>query len=146
MIRKARKADLEAILGIEQRCFKHPWNRDQYLYEMNENPYCQLWVMERDGKVIGFYDLWLIFEQAEIANIAIDVPWQHHGLGEQLMQHLENLARENGCETIGLEVRVSNQRAISLYERSGFFIVNTRPGYYKDPDGFEDAYRMMKGI
>ena len=146
MIRRMRPSDLNEVLQIEQKCFKHPWNKDQYLYEMNENPYSQIWVMERNGKVIGFYDVWLIFEQAEIANIAVDPAWQHYGLGDQLMKHLEEQARENGCETIGLEVRVSNERAIRLYERNGFFIINTRQGYYKDPDGFEDAYRMMKGI
>ena len=92
--------------------------------------------------VIGYYDLWIMFENADIASIAVDVPYRHKGYGEQLMNHLELQALKAGCENIGLEVRVSNQDAIRLYERHDFFIIATRKDYYKD----EDGYRMMKGI
>ena len=134
--------DLPQVLAIEQRCFKNPWNEKQYLYELQENPYACLWVMTDGDRVIGYYDLWLIFEQGELANIAIDTPYQHQGLGARLMKHMEDYARQKGLETIGLEVRVSNQAAISLYERNGFFTINVKPKYYDD----EDGYRMMKGI
>ena len=142
MIRKMRKSDLKDIQEIEQRCFKNPWNMEQYEYELYDNPYSNLWVLEEDGRIIGYYDLWIMFENADIANIAVDIPYQKKGYGRQLMNHLENQAVNKGCENIGLEVRVSNEAAIRLYERHGFSIINTRVNYYKD----EDGYRMMKGI
>jgi ribosomal-protein-alanine N-acetyltransferase len=39
-------------------------------------------------------------------------------------------------------VRISNQRAIELYERAGFRITGVRRGYYTD--NREDAYVMWK--
>ena len=142
MIRKMRQSDLPQIVEIEKRCFSNPWNSKQYEYELNDNPYSSLWVLEEDGQIIGYYDLWIMFENADLANIAVDVPFQKKGYGEQLMNHMEKLAMEKGCENIGLEVRVSNENAIRLYEKHGFFIINTKPNYYKT----EDGYRMMKGI
>ena len=61
MIRKMRKSDLKEILEIEQKCFKNPWNMKQYEYELYDNPYSNLWVLEEDGRIIGYYDLWIMF-------------------------------------------------------------------------------------
>ena len=55
MIRKMRKSDLKEIVEIEQRCFKNPWNMKQYEYELYDNPYSNLWVLEEDGRIIGYY-------------------------------------------------------------------------------------------
>ena len=47
-----------------------------------------------------------------------------------------------GVKIYSLEVRVSNQSAISLYERYGFKQVGLRKAYYQD--NHEDAYLMIK--
>ena len=146
MIRKMKISDLNRIVEIEKNAFKSPWNEDQFRYELLENPYSELWVLEEDGIIKGYYDLWIIFENAEIATIGVDPLYQKQGYGQKLMDHLTNEAMKHECETIALEVRVSNIPAISLYENNGFFTINVKQGYYKDPDGHEDAYRMMKGI
>ena len=147
MIRKMKVSDLDEVLAIEEVCFPDgAWNRDQYLYELNENPYAELWVLEQQGKVIGYYDLWIIFERAEIATIAVAREHQHSHQGATLMQHLVQQARNHNCENISLEVRQSNQPAIGLYEHFDFIVINTRPGYYRKGDGYEDAYLMMRGI
>ena len=44
MIRKMTEDDLERVLQIEEQCFYSNWNRQQYLYELNENPYSNLYV------------------------------------------------------------------------------------------------------
>ena len=146
MIRKMKVSDIPEVEAMEQRAFKSPWTSEQFHYELTENPYAQLWVYEEEGVIRGYYDLWIIFENAEMATIGVDPDYQKRGIGQKLMDHLTNEAMKHECETIGLEVRVSNTPAIKLYERNGFFTINVRPGYYKDRDGHEDAYRMMKGI
>ncbi|MBR5049188.1 MAG: ribosomal protein S18-alanine N-acetyltransferase [Erysipelotrichaceae bacterium] len=147
MMRRMRVSDLDEVLAIEEKCFPiGTWNRSQYLYELNENPYSRLWVLEQQGKIVGYYDLWTIFERAEIATIAVAPEHQKRHYGGQLMRHLIAQAREQHCENISLEVRVSNQAAISMYEHFDFIIINTRPGYYRTADGYEDAYLMMRGI
>ena len=47
-----------------------------------------------------------------------------------------------GYANINLEVRISNQKAIKLYEKCGFKIVAIRKNYYQD--NHEDAYLMIK--
>jgi ribosomal-protein-alanine N-acetyltransferase len=41
-----------------------------------------------------------------------------------------------------LEVRETNQAAITLYQQAGFVVVGRRPGYYCDPA--EAALQMQK--
>jgi ribosomal-protein-alanine N-acetyltransferase len=55
-----------------------------------------------------------------------------------LMLLLER-ARQAGMETVFLEVRPSNPRAIALYESAGFRQVGLRPGYYQAEGGRENA-------
>ena len=117
MIREMSVDDIDMVLEIEEDSFVDAWNYDHFVYEIQFNPFSFLWVIENEEKeIVGFADLWIMFERAEIANIAIRKDQQNKGYGFELMQHIEKLAVEEGCETISLEVRVSNKNAISLYE------------------------------
>ena len=51
-----------------------------------------------------------------------------------------------GCKKIFLEVRVSNNPAIELYNKTGFKRVSIRKNYYRLPDGREDALVMSKRL
>ena len=97
-----------------------PWQKKNFLYEMNDNPYARLFVFEENGTVLGYADLWIMFEQAQIANLAAAREAQGRGIGRALMNRCLAEAEAEGCEVISLEVRVSNERAISLYSKSGF--------------------------
>ena len=64
------------------------------------------------------------------------------GLGQSLLLDLIARARQSiGIEAIFLEVRMSNQNAIKLYERHGFMLISKRQKYYSNG---EDAlvYRL----
>ena len=50
----------------------------------------------------------------------------------------------NHAESLFLEVRVSNTRAIALYHSVGFQEISRRKGYYPTRDGREDAIVMQK--
>ena len=54
---------------------------------------------------------------------------------------IEKMA-QRGITRIVLEVRVSNDPAIRLYERHGFLVVGTRKNFYEKP--VEDAYVMVR--
>ncbi|MGI6608872.1 MAG: ribosomal protein S18-alanine N-acetyltransferase [Erysipelotrichaceae bacterium] len=147
MIRKMSVSDIDTVLEIEEDCFTDAWNFGHFFYEIQLNPFSSVWVLENEEKeIIGFVDLWIIFERAEIANIAVRKDQQNKGYGFKLMQHIEKLAIEAMCETIALEVRVSNKSAISLYQKCGFEIINTKKNYYRWKGFSEDGYFMMKGI
>ncbi len=144
VIRKMTEADLDEIVLLEQECFTSPWPKKEFLYELNENPFAQALVLEEDGRIVGYCDCWIIFERAELANIAVRRECRRSGHAQQMLDYLFKTANEAGCDFMTLEVRVSNTPAIRLYERNGFIQVNIRKNYYTDNN--EDAYLMVKPL
>ena len=60
------------------------------------------------------------------------------------MNEVISFASQNGCEVMSLEVRISNEKAIALYENLGFCKEARRKNYYQD--NHEDAYLMVKRL
>ena len=89
-------------------------------------------------------------DEAEILNIVIDSAQRGLGFGRWLLQHLMTIAAQQGSDKIFLEVRVSNQVAIKLYESLGFKRISMRKNYYPAVHGREDAlilnYAIMRGL
>ena len=144
MIRRMDLGDLDQIADYEKAIFTSPWKREDYEYELKNNPFARYYVCEVDGKIAAYGGVWITFEQAQITNLAVVPEYRRHGLGQQMIDILTNTAVQEGCETISLEVRRSNDQAIRLYERNGFVTINVRKGYYADDH--EDALFMMKAI
>lgn len=144
MIELMKESDLSEVLQLENELFTSPWSYDSYLYDLKENPYSSNFIFRIDGKIAGYCGLWCLFEQAQITNIAVNKIYQRQHIGTKLMEYMEKIAIKNGCETISLEVRVSNDAAINLYKKNGYEIISVRKGYYQD--NHEDAWLMMKGI
>jgi [ribosomal protein S18]-alanine N-acetyltransferase len=87
--------------------------------------------------MLGLGCLWAILEEAHITILAIDPHYQRQGLGQALLYALLVTARHQKSEWATLEVRASNQSALTLYEKFGFETVGKRRRYY--PDNGEDA-------
>ncbi|WP_167849978.1 ribosomal protein S18-alanine N-acetyltransferase [Galactobacillus timonensis] len=144
MIRRLTMDDLDAILHLESDAFpKDPWPKKEIVYELQENPYALLAGEERNGRLVGYCDLWIMYEQAQVANIAVSPSVQRQGIGASLMDWMVSAAIEAGCENLSLEVRLSNLPALRLYEKYGFLQANIRRHYYEDG---EDAYLMVKPL
>lgn len=144
MIRKMEERDVEALLEVDRICLHGRWNKEQFLYECNENPYAQVYVMERSDTILGFIDYWITFESGQLANIAILPAYQGKGYAKELMDLMQQACEDAGCENITLEVRVSNTTAIALYQSYGFIEVNRKKKYYNDNG--EDAVYMIKPL
>lgn len=144
MLRKMLEKDLDAVLQIEEKVFHGRWNRNHFLYEINENEFAYLYVLEKNDQIVGYFDLWITFETAQVATIAIAPDMQRKGYGTYLMEEMVKMADRELCETMMLEVRVSNSKAIALYEKNGFIQMNIRKGYYNDNN--EDAIVMVKAL
>ncbi len=144
VIRRLEEKDLDEILRIEGELFTSPWKREDFLYELNDNPFSSYYVLVLDEKIIGYIGFWITFETAQITNIAIDEEFQQKGYGTLLMNRCIEEVEKAKCENITLEVRVGNHKAIALYERLGFIKANIRKGYYTD--NHEDAYLMIKPL
>lgn len=144
MIRAAEDQDLDRIAELENVLFADsPWPWKEFEHELHENPFAILLVDEEEGRVVGYLDYWILYEQAQVATIGVDLEYQNRGIGSALLSYAEKDAADQGCETFSLEVRVSNAPARHLYEKHGFIQVNIRKGYYENG---EDAYLMVKPI
>lgn len=140
-VRRLGPADVDAVVAIETEAFSNPWRRETFL-DLVDRPGLELLVMEdREAGVIGYAVLWCILEQAELANMALTPRFRRRGLGGFLLSRVLDKARARGVENVFLEVRVSNEHALRLYERYGFVDVGLRRGYYESPR--EDA-RVMR--
>lgn len=139
MICIATSNDLADILSIEKKVFKHPWSKEQLSWELNSQPVAENYVMIARGNMVGYLFSHVVDDDVQILNIAIDIPFQHKGYGEQLLSYF--LDQFNADSSIHLEVRKSNFPAINLYLKFGFHETGTRKGYYADG---EDAIIMQR--
>lgn len=140
LFREMTYNDIEEVSVIEKKSFTLPWTTDIYEKELTENSYAHYYVVEKNGKIIGFCGVWIVIDEAQITNIAIlpDYRGQNYGVG--LFQYIINQVITNGVKRLSLEVRVSNIIAQKLYRKFGLKPAGIRKNYYTDNN--EDAIVM----
>lgn len=139
-LRAWEEQDLQTLSEMESRCFADPWTKSM-LADTLKYPIYHTFLAEEGGQVCGYACLIVVFEDAEIANIAVDAPYRGRGIGESLLTAMHEKAKALGAVQSLLEVRVSNAPAISLYEKQGYTRYGVRKHYYADG---EDAFVMKK--
>jgi ribosomal-protein-alanine N-acetyltransferase len=138
-MRKVTPADLPRLLVIEFLTQKAPWSEEIFLRCLNHGGY-DCWGVDADNLLVGFIMLSSSSEgESHILNLCIDPAYQHQGYGRGLLEHALTHAREKGMGISYLEVRKSNRRAITLYEKTGFIQIGERKGYYPGEKNREDA-------
>lgn len=142
IVREMVKEDLDEIVSIESSLYKDVWNKEAYIRDL-ENEIAFNYVLEHDGVILGYYGFWLMFDNIDITKVSIRKELQGKGLSKILMEDMFNRISNSDINTITLEVRVSNNVAISLYEKYGFKKISTREKYYEN---IEDAYVMQKEV
>ena len=143
MIRHMKQEDLDIIAKMEAETFANPWSAEEILADLEGNPFYHYYVMEDNGKIIGYAALQAIFEQADLARIIIDPSCRKSRLGGQLLDYVIEQARKLECERVLLEVRPSNTPARALYASRGFAWIRTSEKYYSNG---EDALILALGI
>jgi ribosomal-protein-alanine N-acetyltransferase len=79
-----------------------------------------------------------------VISIAVLQEYRRRGIGSALMSEALKIFEEKyDVDSVYLEVRVSNQPAINMYEKFGFVKARIIRGYYRDG---EDAYVMVKRL
>lgn len=141
MIREMTEKDLDQVTRMETELFDSgAWNRDNFFYELKENPFAHLIVFEEGNEIKGFADYWIAYETSQLADIGVSKHVQNEGIGQMMLEWMLRKADGAGCENMSLEVRVSNAPAIHLYEKNGFIQAGVRRKYYTDG---EDAFLMV---
>ncbi len=142
-IRKMSENDLDAVVNLEQQIFSSPWSREsiEKAYLLEENIYL---VAENEGQIIGYCGIWTSFETADLCNIAVRTQYRRRGVGNEILKKAFALCHDRRIQQMLLEVRESNNSAISLYKKNGFESINIRKAYYKQP--VENAIIMQRSF
>lgn len=140
-IRRAADDDVAAIHRIERASFGDPWSAASFR-SMLAHPQMHATVAERAGVVVGYCIAWIVGDEAELANIAVDPALRRLGVGAVLLDHLLHTVDGHGKCTVYLEVREGNAAARALYRSRGFVASGRRKRYYRKPD--EDAVIMRR--
>jgi len=140
-IRTLDLSDLDAIEQIEQQAYPTPWSRSMFASELAKPTSICLGAFEgRDlvGYIINsrYVDAW------HVMNVAVHPEHQRRGVATALLEKLFERTRGDERRGYTLEVRVSNEGAIRLYEQLGFDSRGIRRGYYTD--NREDALIMWR--
>ncbi len=138
-LRPMTSADLEQVVGIENQSFSHPWTLEHFRGELNSPHAFPYVAVTSPGVVAGYLCPRLLLDEGEILDVAVSGEFRGQGIGRLLVESALTLFRERGAVRIYLEVRVSNQTAISLYHSFGFRESGCRKRYYENG---EDALLM----
>ena len=135
--------DLDGVLSVEAESFTNPWTREMYAWELQNRSVCHIYVVRTpDCEVAGFCAFWLVFDEIHINNVAMRPQHRGHGIGTGLLRHALAEGARLGAKRATLEVRASNEGALRLYQRLGFYVAATRRNYYTNP--VEDALILWR--
>lgn len=161
-VRRMKVEDRLAVAELEKECFAEPWSENAieesladsnyvfFVVTKSQLPKSQSGELELDQmeaksdseQVVGYVGAYLAVDELSITNVAVFSSHRRYGVADGLMKALDLFATERNLYGITLEVRISNDAAIALYEKNGYEKSGIRKGFYSKPK--EDALIMWK--
>lgn len=139
-IKLMQSENIDEVSLIEQEAFgPHHWSKSSF-YDELQNNLASYYCLFKDGEIIGYTGFWNIIDEAHITTFAIKKEYRRQNFGEIMLRYIIEECYKKEIKYITLEVRVSNEPAIKLYEKYGFKSLGTRKNYYQDNN--EDALIM----
>ena len=137
---KMEPRHLNDILKVESECFPDPWTEQMFKEELS-GKYSHYFVAEEEGHAVGYMGMWALSGEGHITNVAVGRDFRRRGFARALIKHFIEISKRENLEFMTLEVRASNEPAITLYKSFGFREVGIRKKYYKNT---EDALLLTK--
>lgn len=132
VVRNMLPEDLAGICEIEKANFSLPWSEKSFLESMEREDTVFLTAL-LDGEIAGYIGCYCIAGTGEITNVAVDEKYRRQGIGRALLLQLYREGAAHFTEEYFLEVRESNDAAISLYTEMGFVKEGIRKNFYEKP-------------
>jgi [ribosomal protein S18]-alanine N-acetyltransferase len=131
--------DLDRLYEIETECFRREaFTRTQIAQLLSG--YNSIALIARvEGQIIGFVIGEIYVDrrvlQGHICTIEILPNFRRRGIGEKLLQEIEELFKQKGVKASALEVREDNVPAIELYRKLGYEKIGRLRNYYGETHG-----------
>jgi ribosomal-protein-alanine N-acetyltransferase len=137
-------ADLDEVYALELSVYPHPWSRGNFVDSLASGYHA--WVLRDEGRLAGYFLLMAAVDEAHLLNVSVAAERQRQGLGRYLLDKIAACARGVGAASVLLEVRPSNVRALSVYQRYGFAEIGRRKAYYPAHNGQREDAIVMRYI
>jgi ribosomal-protein-alanine N-acetyltransferase len=142
-LRKLELRDLNAIEQIERESYPTPWSRSMFAGELAKPSSLSLGAFDGEtSELVGYLIISRYVDAWHVMNVAVATEHRRRGIARALLDRLFEVTASDERRGYTLEVRVSNEGAIKLYEAMGFVARGVRRGYYTD--NREDALIMWR--
>ncbi len=142
-LRLLEESDMPDVMALERSAHSHPWRQSSFEDCLKGRQKC--WLAFNREQLVGLVVVTHGGGDAELLNISVSPRFQRKGIGQCLLNHAVECVRGK-ADMLFLEVRVSNNKAIELYGKEGFFEVGLRKNYYPTLNGHEDALLMARQL
>ncbi|MCX8501253.1 MAG: ribosomal protein S18-alanine N-acetyltransferase [Alphaproteobacteria bacterium] len=144
----ASEAAATLLAALHQRCFSEGWSPETFSTMIGQPGIFILLARDQgpaSDSPLAFLVLRLVVDEAEIMTIGVMPEARRQGLARALMSEATRILGHNRCQSLFLEVAVSNLPAQKLYRGLGFVEVGRRENYYRHLDGqLEDALLLKR--
>ena len=138
-------ADVDEVCALENSVFPHPWSRANFVDSLASGYDCWI-VRDPVGELAGYFLLMYALDEAHLLDVAVAASRQGEGLGRWLLDRASKRASQHGTQSILLEVRPTNQRALEVYSRYGFVEIGRRKAYYPAHEGQREDAIVMRFV
>lgn len=140
-----RLQDVDDVYALEQSVFPHPWSRANFTDSLSAG--YDAWVLrDAQGTLAGYFLLMAAVDEAHLLDVAVAPSRHGTGLGRYVLDKVAARARGLGVESVLLEVRPSNERALDVYRRYGYVEIGRRRHYYPAHEGRREDAIVMRYI
>jgi ribosomal-protein-alanine N-acetyltransferase len=152
-LRKFVPDDLQNVMQINRVCL--PENYSDFFFMDLHQRYPETFIVcEENSQIAGYimcrievglsnYGFGGLVRKGHVVSIAVLPQFRHRGVAQALIKRALQGMDYYKAKQCFLEVRVTNDIAVSLYKKLGFEVTRTINGYYSDG---EDAYVMTKRL
>jgi len=130
-LRKATEDDFPAIMGLirELAIFENGLERVKNTVEQmqEERDFFHCYLAEKDGEAVGMalyffaYYTW-VGKTLYLDDLYVKEKYRGNKIGSLLMQKMMDVAKEEKCKRLRLQVLHWNDKAIEFYKKSGFIV------------------------
>lgn len=135
-----KKITDEANLNLVLASLKSDFGQTEDLKSLSNR---EVYGFFNNDNLLG-YIVWLkVVDIADILNLFVFPVHRKSGKATALLLETIDTLKQTGIKTFYLEVKKSNQQAISIYEKFGFKVVREIKNYYENEDGLAYMYGEM---
>ncbi len=122
LIRPYQENDETAVIALwEKSGLTRPWNDPQKDIVRKLKVQADWFVVaEQDQQIVASVMAGYDGHRGWINYLAVDPLLQGQGVGRRIMHYVEQQLLEFGCPKINLQIRKSNEEAISFYRKIGY--------------------------